>query len=88
MLGWSQHVLSRADAWIRRRLPGSLSRSPFGLIAAWNEAGWQPLGSGLASWTEDAGVAALLPHDGDLYVGGVFFRAGADTSVCIARWED
>jgi hypothetical protein len=66
----------------------SLCPGPFPMIAAWEQGKWHPLGSGLGSWTEDAGVACLLARDQTLWVGGVFLKAGADSAMCVARWED
>jgi len=51
-------------------------------IVRWDGQGWSPLGSGT-----DGQVHSLVVHDGQLYVGGTFNRAGAHQSIGIARWD-
>ena len=57
-------------------------------IARWDGAGWQPLGSGTASFAATGVVRALLPlPGGDLIVGGSFLSAGGVSAVNVARWN-
>jgi trimeric autotransporter adhesin len=51
-------------------------------VAAWDGAGWAPLGDGF-----DASVYALEVHDGQLYAGGPFMNSGSTTVNFLAVWN-
>ncbi|MCU0865785.1 MAG: hypothetical protein MUC36_18525 [Planctomycetes bacterium] len=57
-------------------------------IARWDGAGWQPLGTGLASFGAPGVVRALLPlPGGEVIVGGSFQSAGGAPAQNVARWN-
>jgi hypothetical protein len=62
-------------------------------IAAWNGTSWAALGEGIRSldWegqpTEVGEVKTVVPAAGQLYVGGTFERAGAQSASGIAVWN-
>jgi hypothetical protein len=60
-------------------------------IATWNGTGWEPLvgstGAIGVSILPLGFVSALAVYNGDLYVGGLFQRAGGVTVNNIARWN-
>jgi hypothetical protein len=56
-------------------------------IAAWSaEAGWTPLGSGIAGNLWPA-VNALMVYDNKLIAGGSFTTAGGKVSAYLAAWD-
>jgi hypothetical protein len=59
---------------------------PVQALARWNGATWQAMGSGLQMNPGSPNVTALAIYEDEVYVGGLFQRAGGRPSVCIARW--
>ena len=56
-------------------------------LALWDGA-WSEFGGGVADpYFARATVSAFLVHEGDLWVGGQFTRAGDVPSYCIAQWK-
>jgi hypothetical protein len=56
-------------------------------IASWNGSSWSPLADGLhLSRGGVTNVQALAPFSGQLMAGGIFDRAGTDTTYFIAAW--
>lgn len=51
-------------------------------LRRWTGAGWLAVGGGCYGE-----VGALLVHEGSLYVGGKFSRAGSVSAMGIARWD-
>jgi trimeric autotransporter adhesin len=51
-------------------------------IMRWDGSGWSLLGSGV-----DNAVHAIAQHEGYLFVGGRFTKAGGRSSSAIARWD-
>jgi len=45
---------------------------------------WSPLGAGMGTF---GSVYALLVHNGDLYVGGIFDAAGGVAAANVAKWD-
>lgn len=58
-----------------------------GGIAAWDGASWTSLAGGLANSTFRGVVSDLALHDGALFVGGCFRRAGDVPASGMARWD-
>ena len=61
-------------------------------IARWDGSSWHALGSGLGRSDPDANPyqiwgTSLLVHEDQLYVGGVFDRAGGIEARYVARWD-
>lgn len=57
-------------------------------IARWDGRAWHPLGTGLANENYGGAVFALaIAPTGDVYVGGVFVRAGEVPAHHVARWD-
>jgi hypothetical protein len=58
------------------------------LIAAWDGSQWYDVGGGLSLGDNPENGQAFLAHDGALYVGGDFRRAGDTMSFGIATWRE
>lgn len=58
------------------------SLDSLGNVAAWNGRQWNALDKGV-----DGIVMAAIVHQGDLYIGGLFGRAGDVAARNIARWD-
>jgi hypothetical protein len=58
-----------------------------GRIARWDGSEWLPLAGPFGSGVSSGIVSALVVHDGDLVVGGVFHEAGGVPADDIARWD-
>lgn len=56
----------------------------FFTVAGYGQFWWHPLDAGI---TGDYGVLAEVTYNGELYVGGWFYRAGNVTANNIARWN-
>lgn len=56
-------------------------------IARWDGTQWHALGSGLATDYGDGSAYALAYHDGKLYVGGSFTKAGGVAARGLAAWD-
>jgi hypothetical protein len=57
--------------------------APFNYIARWNGLVWSPMGGGI-----NGTGSAITVAGGDVYVGGVFARAGCNSSPYFARWRE
>ncbi len=57
-----------------------------GVIASWDGAAWQPMGSGIPRGNINF-VGAMATFEDDLVVGGSFATAGGVTVSNIARWD-
>ena len=66
----------------------SAGGTPANSVARWGAGGWESLGSGVSEGKDYTDVKALLVHDGELYLGGHFAKAGGKPSVSIARWRE
>ena len=57
-------------------------------IATWDGGSWSCLGSGVwdVGWDDAGHVTALLEHDGQLFVGGSFDRAGGIPAQNLVKW--
>jgi hypothetical protein len=60
---------------------------PANYVARWNGSVWESLGSGIGDGINLSVVQALAVSGGDVYVGGVFARAGDVAVNNIARWS-
>jgi hypothetical protein len=56
-------------------------------IAKWNGTAWSSLGSGIGNGTSGDVNALALASNGDLYVAGLFYNAGALAVGHIAKWN-
>lgn len=65
---------------------GDYSERHHSCIATWDGSSWGQLGTGVGGPGDT--VLALAVHDGKLFVGGTFPRAGDKVSRNIACWED
>ncbi|MFL5764774.1 MAG: hypothetical protein ACJ77K_12595 [Bacteroidia bacterium] len=57
-------------------------------IAAWDGTSWTNVNGGVNSYTGGITVSTLSVFQDELYVGGNFTMAGADSISNIARWND
>jgi hypothetical protein len=57
-------------------------------IAVWDGTSWSDVGGGVSSYTGGVTVSTLTVFNNQLYVGGEFEAAGANSISNIARWND
>jgi trimeric autotransporter adhesin len=60
---------------------------PVNSIARWDGDDWSPLGGGVQQSTLPGQVYAIATHGTNVYVAGVFTRAGTINALNIARWN-
>lgn len=56
-------------------------------LAVWDGAKWSAVGGGISGEDFATRVSAILFHDGKVYVGGEFKKAGAVDAANIAMWD-
>ena len=79
-------AISGNDVYVGGQL-GSAGGAPVSGVARWDGSQWSALGDGISGSTGYYEVHALAIAGDDLYVGGIFDRAGGAPANSIARWN-